>query len=280
MFSFDGIIVDRIYDAIAEKMDESELLYRLVQISEGSIDTTSESKDKTDAQGNLIKRVYTTKSVAVSLTNALLDFNIIGASTGSGKQYASATNVIDMPMITFYKATTEPITLKELPKTVVDADSGVETPVVQVYAVEKNGALGKKYVAGTDASETEFAAAINEVDGVKTATLKLPTDATATKFLVKYTYAATEGAIKIEQRSDKFPDTVKLTLTVLGFDECEPDVLRKFYVVFPSFQPSPDSNISLTTDSTLDFAGDAQVSYCSEDKLLYYIVAAEDDIEE
>lgn len=270
-FTFDGIIVDRVYDAIAEKMDESELLYRLVQISEASIDTTSESKDKTDAQGNLIKRVYTTKNVALSLTNALLDLNIIGASSGSGKQFASVTNAIDVPMITFYKATTEDITLKEVPKTTEDG-----TPIVQVYGVENNGALGKKFVSGTAASDTEFAVSVAEGK----ATLKLPTDATVSKYLVKYTYTATEGAIKVEQRVDKFPETIKLTLTVLGFDECEPDVLRKFYIVFPSFQPSPDSNISLTTDSTLDFTGDAQVSYCSEDKLLYYVIAAEDDIEE
>lgn len=273
-FSFDGIIVDRIYDAIAEKMDESELLYRLVQISEGTIDTTSESKDKTDAQGNLIKRVYTTKNVNVSLTNALLDLNIIGASAGSGKQYASADNTIEMPMITFYKATTEDIVLKEVPKTVTVED--VETPVVQVYAIESNGALGKKYVAGTDASETEFAVFI--ADGK--VTLKLPTDAAVSKYMVKYNYVATEGAVRVEQRADKFPDTIKLTLTVLGFEECAPDTLRKFYIIFPSFQPSPDSNISLTTESTLDYTGDAQVAYCSDDKLLYYIVAAEDDIEE
>lgn len=262
-FNLNGIVVDRTFDALVEKVDGSALLARLVQISEGNIEVSAESEDKTDARGNLIKKIWKTKNATVSLTNALLDLDIVAISSGSDKIQASSTNTIVMPMVTFYKATTEEITLAATPK---------DGTNVLVYAVEGNGSLGEKFTQDTAASETAFAISDDK--------LMLPTAAGVTNYLVKYEYEATENAVKVEQRTDKFPSTVKLTLTVLGYDPCTPDVLRKFYIVFPSFQPSPESTISLTTDSTLDFSGDAQVSYCDDDKLLYYIVAAEDDIED
>ena len=48
----------------------------------------------------------------------------------------------------------------------------------------------------------------------------------------------------------------------------------------PSFQPSPEMEISLTTDAQLNYTGALQVDYCSENKALYNFYMAEDDIEE
>ena len=43
---------------------------------------------------------------------------------------------------------------------------------------------------------------------------------------------------------------------------------------------SPEVSISTTTDATLDYTGDMQVDYCSEDKVLYQIFMAADDEED
>ena len=61
---------------------------------------------------------------------------------------------------------------------------------------------------------------------------------------------------------------------------CETDVVRAAYVVFPNFQPSPEVSIGFSTDSTLDFNGRLQTSYCGAQKVLYEIYVCSDDEEE
>ena len=61
---------------------------------------------------------------------------------------------------------------------------------------------------------------------------------------------------------------------------CEPDTVRAAYVILPSFQPSPEVSIGFSTDSTIDFTGILQTSYCGTDKILYEVVVCSDDEEE
>lgn len=55
---------------------------------------------------------------------------------------------------------------------------------------------------------------------------------------------------------------------------------RNQTTVFPSFQVSPDCDLTLETDSTITFSGVAQRDYCQTGSPLYYIVMTEDDVEE
>lgn len=258
-FTFGPIVIDRILQAIAEDFN-GNLLYRLTQLQDGTIETTSETKDATDAQGTLIKRFYTNKGVSFSATNTMLDLDVLGVTTGSGKQVASGEKTIVMPRIMIVPKGTS-ISLPEAP---------IEG-TVQVAAINTNGTLGKQYALNTSASAAQFA--------LSAKTLTLPTDAEATQFMVKYEYNSTTG-VKVSQDATTFPGTIKLTLSVLCVDPCSADTLRHAYIVFPSFQVSPDTSVSLTTESTFDFSGEAQVDYCSADKNLYYIVMSENDIEE
>ena len=53
------------------------------------------------------------------------------------------------------------------------------------------------------------------------------------------------------------------------------------YIVLPSFQPSPETTIALSSDNaTLDFNGSLQTDYCSTDKALYHIYYATADTEQ
>jgi hypothetical protein len=131
--------------------------------------------------------------------------------------------------------------------------------------------MGKSYVKAATASATEF--------GLTTAgVLTPPTDAEETQFIVKYTRNVTSG-VAIKNKADKFPGTVKLTLKALAVDPCSADTLRAVYIVLPSFQVSPELSITLSTEGTLDYKGDMQISYCSADKELYTIVMCGDDEE-
>ena len=75
----------------------------------------------------------------------------------------------------------------------------------------------------------------------------------------------------IPNTADKFPKTISLTLYCSYVDPCD-DTLKACYVVLPSFQPSPETTISLSSDQQeMDFNGNIQVDYCGGDKLLYAI---------
>ena len=69
-------------------------------------------------------------------------------------------------------------------------------------------------------------------------------------------------------------------MKVLVADTCSVDTVRAAYIVFPSFQVSPDCDLTLETDSTVSFSGVAQKDYCQAGAPLYYIVMTEDDVEE
>lgn len=258
-FKLDDIIIDRIQYGYAEN-GKGELQYALTQLSEGTIEVTAESTDAVDKDGTLIKRFYRAKSGTFTAQNAMINLNILAAASGTDKKVATEDNTITMPKIEIVKAGGT-ITLEDL----------VEGSV-HVNALGTNGASGDAYEEGSDASDTEFGLNSNGV-------LTPPTAKDVTQYIVKYDRKV-ESGVAIENRSDKFPSTVKLTLKALCVDPCSIDTLRACYIVFPSFQVSPEVSVSLQTDTTLEYTGDLQVDYCSEDKVLYYIYMAEEDEED
>ena len=259
MFKLDDIIIDRIQYGVAEDFD-GNLLYTLTQLADATIDITAESKDAVDSTGTLIKRFYNGKSGEFTANNAMLNLNILGAASGSGKVAAAVGAAIAMPKIITVKAGTT-VTLNNL-----------VAGTVKVYALGTNGAMGTAYSLGTTASATEFAISGSNV-------LTPPTDPNESQYIVKY-QRSVESGVTIKNSADKFPGTVKLTLKALCVDPCSADTLRACYIVLPSFQVSPEVSLNLTTDSQMEYKGVLQVDYCSADKSLYEIYLAEEDDEE
>lgn len=259
-FKLDDFVIDRILYGVAENFD-GDLLFVLTQLSDATINVTAESKDAVDMNGTLIKRFYTGKSGEFSCTNALLNFNVLGEESGSGKQVATTGSTIEMPKIIKVQ-TGQTVTL-----------TGYVTDSVKVYGISTNGTMGKEYTKATTASANQYAITS---EGVLTA----PTsDAEDMTFIVKYQRTVSEG-IAIHNSADKFPSTIRLTLKVIGVDPCSADTVRAMYVEFPSFQISPEVDLSLNTDSGISFNGTLQVDYCSVDKALYNIYFAPEDTEE
>lgn len=266
MANFDSLVIDRVLEIVGENSD-GELLYLLNNLSNVSINTTSESKDKTDALGVLIKRFYTSKSVEVSADCNLLSFSMLSQTFGTDKVIASAESKFLAPKILHIDTTG--ITEYTIPENLRP-----KAPITKLYALETNGTLGKAYSASSTASPsaTEFVYA--EGSGKIT----LPTGVTGT-LIAKYEYETANG-VKVTNESDKFPTTSSLTMKVLVADTCSVDTVRAAYIVFPSFQVSPDCDLTLETDSTVSFSGVAQKDYCQAGAPLYYIVMTEDDVEE
>lgn len=260
-FKLDDIIFDSIDMGYAED-SLGNPLYVLSQLSEATIEITADSTDALDKDGTLIKRTYRGKTGTFNATNAMLNISAIGAMSGSGKTEATNDSPILMPKIRTVKAG-ETITL---------AGYDVEVADVKVRAYGNNGAMNasKVYTLSNEASATTFAVSNGGV-------LTPPTDANETLYIVKYVKKSTTG-ISIENRANKFPQTVKLTLKALAFDPCAPSELIGAYIELPSFQVSPELTITISSEGTLDYTGDLQVDYCSADKALYRIFI-DDEVE-
>lgn len=274
-FNLGDIIVDRVQYGYAETIETaskpSELLYTLTQLQDVSINITADSTDAVDNQGTLIKRFWKAKTGELSANNAMINLNIAAAAAGEGS-VTSADGELTMPKIVTVHQNKEGTAEIELCKTEKAANIVAES--IRVNDFSNNGTSGKAYAKGdgTDASEAEFVYSDGKI--------KLPKVAGGT-FIVKYErkIEKDKGA-RIINKGDKFPSTIRLTLKALVVDPCSVDTLRAAYIVIPSFQVSPELEISLTTDGQLPFNGVLQMDYCSAEKALYEIYYAEDDEEE
>lgn len=259
--NFDKLAIDRVVDGYFE--DSNLKLLGVVDDVQGfSISNTSETKDKTDSQGALIKRFFTAKNAEVSAENAVFSMNLAAIQMGTTKK--RGTEVV-LPRIMQVAKSDSPITLPEVP---------IEGTLI-VYGTHENGVVNTdlQYTKDTTAGAGTYAYAVSE--GV--ATITLPTDATDA---VQIKYERTVGedvmAARVDQDGSSFPKECKATFRVLAYDVCQADTAFLLYIVFPRFQMSPDFDLGMETDSTQSFTATALKSYCARNQLLYYIAIAED----
>lgn len=262
--NLDKLVIDRVVDGQFEDKN-NKLLAVLDQVQNFSINTTSETKDKTDAQGALIKRYYTAKNVEVSGENAVFSLNLMSLQTG--------TDVIknsDVVLPRILQVAKSDAALK-LPDTPIEG-------TLSVYGTYDNGLPNTdlQYKRGMTAGEGIYA--IATVDGVTTITL--PTDATPS-VQIKYDYQVAEGniAVRVNQDGSSFPKECKATFRVLCSDVCDAETTMALYIVFPRFQMSPDFDWSVATDAAQSFTAAAFKDYCAKNQLLFYVAIAEDSDE-
>lgn len=234
------MIIDRIQVATAEDFS-GNVLYTLTQLQEASINISAESNDVTDRDGNLIKRFWRAKTGEFTATNALINLNILASESGNPKVEAGGGTSITAPGILIVKQDETTVTLPYV------------TGTPKVYGLETNGTLGIEFATGNGSGNTFV---WNSETGVVT----LPVSNDYVQYLVRYDRTLTDGAVKITNQADKFPGTIRLIMKVLCVDPCSADTLRAAYIDIPSFQVSPEAEITLSSDNqTIDFQGQLQV---------------------
>lgn len=259
MFQLDDMIIDRIVMGIAEDVNTREPLYILSQLSEATIEVTAEAKEVKDARGILVKKIYTGKSGTLTAQNAFCNTNIMAAGSGSKKEVASASAKIKMPRVLTVKKGTATLDV-----------TGIVEGTITVSGLNASGALVKTYAGDTQAAADKYA--------LSDTTLTLPKETApeVAEFLVKYTVEVQDG-IKVTNKADKFPDAVRLTLKAVGYELCDPKTVKSYIIEVPNFNPSPETSLALQTESTMDYKGDLAANYCSTDKELYTVYAADEE---
>ena len=269
-FNLGDIIVDRVQYAYAEDR-KGNLLYTLTQLQDVSINITADSTDAVDNQGTLIKRFWKSKSGELNANNAMINLNIVAAVAGEGSVSSADGTTLTMPKI--IAVNQNKTGDAEIELCTAEHASQIVDGTIKVNDFTNSGTSGKAYSKATgsegDVKENEFVYSNGKI--------KLPKVPNG-RFIIKYerTIEADKGT-RIINKGDKFPSTVKLTLKALVVDPCETDVVRAAYIVIPSFQVSPELEISMTSDGQLPYNGVLQMDYCSADKALYEIYYADDD---
>ena len=276
-FILGNYTIDEILQAVATDFAETEVYYTVDQLSNATITITSDPREITDKNGNVVRRIYKSKNGDFASTNAFLHPALMNAGSGSTIETASATSAIAMPKILLVPAGSS--------INVTGAAEGT-IKVVGIYGNGANALAMTKATSGTATFNPETGAGtyvVTTAEGVDT--LSVPavgtTNASAypVTYMVMYTRSVTSG-VKLTNTADKFPSSVKLTLYVSYVDLCS-ESLRPAYVVLPNFMADPSVTINLSSENQeQDFNGTLQVDYCSGTKVLYYIYYPDEDIVE
>ena len=251
-----NFIVDRVISGVGYRSDDS-VLFKMDQCQNTSITCGSESTDIVDNVGSPIMTLYRSKTCEISGENAILDFNLTAVQMGTDKNVASEDATIVVPAQEVFEAKGGAYTLKHEP---------IALPAF-LYALNDDSSLGEKY----SLEDGDFT-----VDGLE---VTLPTGvADGTQMFVSYEYNAT-SAVEIVNSAKNFPKSCKLVLRVLGYNPCNKDNKLGAYVIFPSFEMSPDFDLSLNVGEAQSWSGKASQDYCSKDKRLMSIVVVDEDDE-
>lgn len=259
-----NFVIDHVLRGIMTKKN-GEYMWSINQITNPSLNVAlSDTAQAVDALGTVIQEFDRGRSAEFSAENSLFDLSLYAAQMGRDVEIASATATITVPAF------------EEIEVAGTDGETYVtkKTPleaVVKIYALNGDDTMGAAYVAGTAASDTEFA--YDE----ESHTITLPTGLTAgSRLFVMYEYAS-EEATAVTANAIDFPKAGKFVLEVLGTSVCDPDTLIHAYVVFPSAKLDGNVDYTFATDGTHPFVIRAMQNYCDKEKKLFSIIIPEEE---
>ncbi len=243
-FDLNNFVIDRVVRGIAvaqgavEKLgiEAGDVLFSINQITNPSLNCTSESTDAVDALSVPIATFYRAKTAEFSAENALFDMNLIATQSGTTKKVADSNQTIEAPCfetIDVEAAKTE-YTLAHTPKA-----------EPKIYVLNGDGTLGEKIAVESTAAKKAVAVAGNKV------TLVIGADAhvVGSQLFFMYDYdadgSAKNGAVEVVNSATNFPVGCKFIMEILGCDVCDQTNLIYAYLVFPNAKLSPDFDWSI-----------------------------------
>ena len=254
-FDISNFVIDRVLRGTMTSTTDGSVMYFINQITNPQLSFTADSVQAVDALGTTIQTYYRAKNATLSAENSLFDLGLLATQQGTEKHIASAGDKIVTPAMETIEVTGTTVTLAHEP---------VED-ITAIYLLNGDSTLGQKFTVNTTATEDQFAYASD------THTITLPTNVTSGEIFVMYDYES-EAAVEVVASATKFPKAGKFVMEVLGNDVCDPTKLIYAYVIFPNAKLDPNTDITLSTESTHPFSLQAQQAYCDKEKVLFKIV--------
>ena len=257
-----NFVIDRVLRGMMFSTADGSYMWSINQITEPSLNITSETAEAVDALGSRIAVFNRGKSAEFTAQNSLFDLGLFAAQNGVEVQEAGsgAGQAIPTPMF-------EEITVTGAASYVL-----TETPTTApstIYKLNGDGTLGTSYAKDASASATTF------VYDTATHSITPPTGlSNGDKLFVMYDYALTAGTA-VTGDAVNFPKAGKFIMEILGADVCDPTTLIHAYLVFPNAKLDANVDLSFTTDGNHPFTIQCQQSYCDTEKILYQLIIPE-----
>lgn len=248
--NMNNFVIDRVLRAVGKSKD-GEVLFAINQVTNPSLNVTSETAEAVDAVGSRIAVFNRAKNCEFSAENALFDMALMAQQAGSASGVTRGT-VSAVPAF-------DPMEDGKLAHTPTDPAA------IKIYELNGDGSFGKEIAKSADAGQ-DGGYVLGEANAIT-----LPA---GKKGIAVYEYDATE-AIAIVNSATEFPKSCELILEILGCDVCNQEELIYAYLIFPNFKLSPDFDWSMATDGSHPFSGTAMQNYCDEKKELYKLVIVE-----
>ena len=250
-FDLNNFVIDRVVRGIAVSQGDNDklgikkgdVLFSINQITNPSLNCTSESTDAVDALSVPIATFYRAKTAEFSAENALFDMNLIATQSGTTKKVATAGTAIEAPCFETVDVTAGKV-----------AYTLAHTPVAEpkVYVLNGDGTLGEKVTIASSANGKTIAISEQNV------TLAEGGYSAGSQLFFMYDYKADgtdgNGAVEVTNSANNFPVGCKFIMEILGADVCDQTNLIYAYLVFPNAKLSPDFDWSIATDSTHPFS--------------------------
>ena len=247
-----NFVIDRAVRGIMmvpNKNGELEYAWSINQITNPSINITTENSQAVDALGSVIAEFDRARNAEFTAENSIFDLGLYAAQLGQKKV------VSDETLVPAFDDNADGATLAHLP------EAGT---LSFIYALNGDGTLGESYQIGTASGFT-----------VSGQDVQFPTDVTSGRFMAVYEYKT--SAVSVTANAIDFPRTGVFRLEVLGCDVCDQTKLVHAWIEFPNAKLDGNVDYSFTTDGTHPFTLRAMQSYCDPSKRLFTIVIPDED---
>ena len=155
MGSINNLLIEKVKEATMFNSDGS-VRWTAADVSNPSINVTSESTEKLDAMQNVISKLYQGKKADISFDSAFFSLGLIAAQSGTDVVNASQA----APIKTAFR---EELTVGETSGTVNTTVTLSRTPVgtsgaevKYIYVMNSDRSLGTRYEEDTTAGATKF----------------------------------------------------------------------------------------------------------------------------
>ena len=231
----------------AKNIKEGQLAFWAEQITEPSLNFTSETEEIMDARNNVVMVLQNGRGATFGASNAFFNTSILAAQTGGAVKDSTGATITKFEMVTVGEDGAASITYTPA------ADS---TPVV--YDLNTDGSF-KTATASTTVTVSEKAL----TGGVK-----------GSKYLVVYDIEAPAGE-QITALADAENELLDITAEVLLRDLCTQEIYFAF--LFMRGKLSGEAEWGMARDGAHAFEVTAMPAYCDAEKKLVDIVIVKDE---
>ena len=269
-FDINNFAIDRVLRGVMVSAADGSVMWSINQITDPSLNVTSETSEVVDAVGTPIVTFNRGKQAEFTATNSLFDLGLYAAQQGREKEVASEEKAIKAPAfetIDITKGATT-IELKNVPVGEVN----------EIFALKGDGTFGERYLdeAYNETLEDEKKVSAEYTFSRSDKEITLPTALNAEQIFVMYDYEATQ-AVAVTGDAINFPKAGKFVMEVLGTDVCNVTELVHAYIVFPNAKLDANVDISFTTDGAHPFTLQAQQAYCDKEKVLFKVIIPDEE---